>query len=181
MKKLAAVGLALAMMAGPRAPVASAEEEVADEVADLDEGDLDKIDPELLYTNTCDLDANLAIAGEREKYQPILIRFQIAISFRNALRNLAIICPQDFPAISALLLSGGPVHWLKVAMKRLWRDQVTSEGVIYENKDVMDIIEFIAARAEADCRDLKQGGDDEEGVRGCQRGLIKDMAKNFSR
>ncbi len=176
MKNLAAVGLALAVMACPRAPVASAEEDVANEVTELNEDDLDELDPELLYTNTCSLEENLAIAQEREKYGPILIRFQVAISFRNALRNLGEICPKNFPAISALVNNGRPYRWLKAAMGDLWHDQTTSSGVIYENQRVMTIVEAIAGEAEIACRALEE---EEDEVRDCQRGLIKEKAEHY--
>lgn len=174
-ERLAAVGLALAMMAGPRAPLASAEEEVEDDVADLDEDDLGGVDPGLLYSNTCDPDKNVEIANGDEKRRALLIRYQVAVSIANALHNLKVICPQRFPETSELLLSDGPHRWLKVVMRTLWAEQLTAEGVIAENLRVMTRIEDIAGKAEWSCRALEQN---EEGVRNCQRDLIKDMAKN---
>ena len=125
-----------------------------------------ELDPGLILTGSCSDEVNLELARERGD---LLMDHQLLVSCWNARHNLAEVCPEMFPNTTALLTSG-PDHWFTVVFETLWKDQLTPEAVIAENRRVVTLIEEWVKASLKICEEEPQ---ESRALRRCQRSYIK--------
>lgn len=138
----------------------------AEEVADASSVKMAELDPGLILTNSCDDEVNLALARERGM---LLVDHQLLVSCWNARHNLAEVCPGMFPATSELLMNG-PDRWFSLVYEALWREQLTPDAVIAENRRVVEAIELRVREASSVC--LAEGVEG-KALQKCQRQRVK--------